>query len=117
MGDFLGPSTVESSIAAAAYWIRDLLTGSIAATIAVVAIATLGFAMLQGHMPWRSGGRIVIGCFILFGAPTIAAGLMTGIHPSGTTVIESGPVAQTTKVSVPTRPPVFDPYAGASVPN
>lgn len=116
MGDLYGPTPADSSLVDATFWVRDLLTGSLAITIAVVAIASLGFAMLQGHLPWRSGARVVLGCFILFGASTIASGLMGLAHTGGVAVINVPPAAPTAKVPLPPKPPVFDPYAGASVP-
>jgi type IV secretory pathway VirB2 component (pilin) len=98
-------------------WVRDLLTGSIGTSIAVLAIAWLGFALLQGRIPVRAGARVVLGCFILFGSPVIAAAFLQMAHPEPTE-----PTAMATQVAPPTillpsHPPQFDPYAGASVPN
>ncbi len=69
-----------SSILAAIEWIELLITGRFATTIAVIAIAYIGLRMLLGQMPVRSAARILIGCFILFGAPTIARGLIGGLR-------------------------------------
>jgi len=69
--------------------------------------------MLQGRLAVREGGRIIIGCFILFGAPLIAQGIMATIRGEDRT--GSQPVAPP-PVAIPTSPPQFDPYAGASVP-
>lgn len=103
----------SSLLASAVNWVADLLTGSLGSAIAVLAIAWAGFSMLQGRLAVREGGRIIIGCFILFGAPLIAQGIMTTVR--GERRIEPQPVA-VPPVAVPASPPQFDPYAGASVP-
>lgn len=115
--DLDGHTAASSSLVDAAFWARDLLAGSIATAVAVLAIAWLGFAMLQGHLPWRSGGRMILGCFVLFGASTIASGLVGLAHTSSSAVFVVPPPPPSAKVPLPARPPVFDPYAGASVPN
>ena len=107
-----------SVLLAVAQWIEGVQRGDLATVIAVVAIASIGFAMLTGRMDLRRGGRIILGCFILFGASAIASGLRSA--------------AQNREASysnvAPAPPPVFirpertdaanryDPYAGASVP-
>jgi type IV secretion system protein VirB2 len=47
----------------------------VATAVAVIAVAMVGFMMLTGRMNWRMGGTVVLGCFILFGATTIVAGI------------------------------------------
>jgi type IV secretion system protein VirB2 len=42
---------------------------------AVIAIASVGFMMLTGRMDWRYGATVIMGCFILFGAGAIVAGI------------------------------------------
>lgn len=58
-------------------WLQDTLLGTVATTVAVIAIAAVGFMMLTGRMNWRHGAVVVIGCFILFGAASIVAGIRT----------------------------------------
>jgi type IV secretion system protein VirB2 len=58
-------------------WLQGTLLGSVATTLAVIAIASVGFMMLTGRMNWRAGAGVVMGCFILFSAPSIAAGIQT----------------------------------------
>jgi len=72
----------NSPIASAAHWIEAVLLGPVALTIAILAVAAYGFLILSGHVDWRRGVRIVIGCFILFGAPLVATGIM-GVSGSG----------------------------------
>ncbi|GAA4644443.1 hypothetical protein GCM10023115_24030 [Pontixanthobacter gangjinensis] len=71
--------------------------------------------MLTGRLEWRQGVRVIAGCFIIFGAPVIAAGLM-GLGQS-----QSAPV-----IAVPPQSPDlgpredlprsdYNPYGGASL--
>lgn len=65
-----------SPITAAIVWLQGALLGSATTMVAIIAIALFGVLMLSGRIDWRRGVRIVIGCFILFSAPMIAAGLL-----------------------------------------
>lgn len=65
----------QPGLVSAAAWLAELMTGTLATFIAILAVASLGFAMLLGRLPARHGMRIVMGCFILFGAPYLAAAL------------------------------------------
>jgi len=56
-------------------WMQDTLLGTVATTIAVIAVAMIGFMMLTGRMNWRHGTVVILGCFILFGAASIVAGI------------------------------------------
>jgi len=56
-------------------WMQDTLLGTMATTVAVIAVAMIGFMMLTGRMNWRHGAVVILGCFILFGAATIVAGI------------------------------------------
>lgn len=100
----------------AGWWVQHLLLGSIATIVAVLAIAATGAAMLTGRIDVRRGAMVIIGCFLLFGAPTIAAGLYAAL--TGTVV---DPTIQKS-LPTPNAPPVqkstdpYDPYAGAAVP-
>lgn len=58
-------------------WLQGTLLGTVATTVAVIAIAVVGFMMLTGRMNWRHGAVVVIGCFILFGAASIVGGIRT----------------------------------------
>lgn len=105
------------AIAEAADWVASLLTGSVGTIVAILAVATIGFAMSQGRVSVRDGARVVIGCFILFGAPLVGRELL------GLARWNSGPAAADVQLAspapivIPTPPPRNrDPYAGASVP-
>lgn len=64
-------------ILGAASWVRDLLMGPLATTVAVIAVAMVGFMMLTGRMNWKHGAVVILGLFILFGAPHIVASIQS----------------------------------------
>jgi type IV secretory pathway VirB2 component (pilin) len=65
----------SSPISGALDWIQGTLMGRVATTVAVIAVAMVGFMMLTGRMNWRYGATVIIGVFILFGAATIVSGI------------------------------------------
>lgn len=71
------PSDPQGSgvVIAAANWLQGTLLGTIATVAAVIAVATVGFMMLTGRMNWRHGAMVILGCFVLFGAGSIVAGI------------------------------------------
>jgi len=56
-------------------WLQGTLLGSVATVVAVIAVASVGFMMLTGRINWRYGAIVILGCFILFGAASIVAGI------------------------------------------
>ncbi len=56
-------------------WLQGTLLGTVATVAAVIAVASVGFLMLTGRMNWRYGATVILGCFILFGASAIVAGI------------------------------------------
>lgn len=56
-------------------WMQGTLLGTIATTVAVIAVAAVGFMMLTGRINWRYGAVVILGCFVLFGAGSIVAGI------------------------------------------
>jgi len=67
-------------LVSAVSWLQGTLLGTIATVVAVIAVAAVGFMMLTGRINWRYGITVVLGCFILFGATSIVA----GIHSTAT---------------------------------
>jgi type IV secretion system protein VirB2 len=65
----------SGAITGALSWLEGTLMGTVATVAAVIAIASVGFMMLTGRMNWRYGATVIIGCFILFGAASIVAGI------------------------------------------
>lgn len=118
-----GPTTDASSLGRAAEWIGAVVQGPIMTSVAVLAIAALGFAMLRGRLSVRRGATVVLGCFIAFGAPAIARGLVGLAHdqsvreePAGQIFVAAPPLRfEPPPTAVP--PADGDPYAGASVRN
>lgn len=64
-------------IIGAARWVQGTLLGTVATVVAVIAVATVGLLMLTGRMNWRYGAIVILGCFILFGAGSIVAGIQS----------------------------------------
>jgi type IV secretory pathway VirB2 component (pilin) len=64
-------------IVGALHWLQATLLGTVATVVAVIAVAVVGFMMLTGRMNWRYGATVILGCFILFGATSIVAGIQT----------------------------------------
>ncbi len=56
-------------------WLQGTLLGTVATVAAVIAVAGVGFMMLTGRLNWRYGATVILGCFILFGAGAIVAGI------------------------------------------
>ncbi|WP_271078706.1 TrbC/VirB2 family protein [Aurantiacibacter sp. MUD61] len=61
----------------AAQWMQGTLLGTLATTVAVMAVAAVGFMMLTGRVNWRFGATVIVGVFIIFGAASIVAGIQT----------------------------------------
>lgn len=110
----LSDQTASDSLVMASSWITAMLSGSLATTVAVIGIAWLGILALSGRISVRQAGLTILGCFLIFGASQIAAGLQSVI---GSEHIDTAPttVAATPPSPAPPPPP-YDPYAGASVP-
>lgn len=64
-------------LVAAARWLQGTLLGTFATVAAVIAVASVGLLMLTGRINWRYGVTVIIGCFILFGAASIVAGIQS----------------------------------------
>ncbi|MFZ4747500.1 MAG: TrbC/VirB2 family protein [Sphingomonas sp.] len=64
-------------LVSAVRWLQGTLLGTVATVVAVIAVASVGFLMLTGRINWRYGATVIIGCFILFGAASIVAGIQS----------------------------------------
>jgi type IV secretory pathway VirB2 component (pilin) len=67
----------SSPLLGALQWVQGTLLGNLATTAAVIAVAVVGFMMLTGRIEWRRGLTVVVGCFIIFGAVAIVAGIQS----------------------------------------
>lgn len=70
----------SGALVSAMNWLQGTLLGTIATVAAIIAVAAVGFMMLTGRINWRYGVTVILGCFILFGASSIVA----GIHSTAT---------------------------------
>lgn len=96
-------------------WLEGTLLGTVATTVAVICVAVAGIEMLTGRLRIRRGATIVAGCFVLFGAASLASGLraMAGGSDKRAELVR---VAEPLAPSYPSpTPSPYDPYAGASV--
>lgn len=107
-----------SAVAAAILWVEGTLLGSVATSVAVLAIFTVGLLMLNGRVDIRRGLAVVVGCFILFGASTIAAGIQSASRSpdQAATAYAADVPPPPPVIAPPPSHPADDPYAGASVP-
>lgn len=64
-------------IVGALAWLQGTLLGTVATVVAVIAIGVVGMLMLAGRINWRYGATVILGCFILFGAASIVAGIQS----------------------------------------
>lgn len=107
--------TDNGSLVAAASWVVQTITGTTASAIAVLAIASVGLAAMAGRIPSRRLVRVVVGIAVVFGAVTLSDGLAGRSNEP----LPIDPPSQPVLPAVTTRPrvsAVYDPYAGASVP-
>ncbi|KQN04359.1 hypothetical protein ASE85_04720 [Sphingobium sp. Leaf26] len=96
-------------------WIERMMLGSLATIAATLAVAIVGFMLLEGRMDWRRGARTIVGCFLIFGAPVITSGLPVSVNASAPAM--SRQTAETEVAPPPPRAPEqYDPYAGAALP-
>lgn len=65
----------SGALVGAVHWVEGTLLGTIATAIAVISVAVVGLLMLTGRLNWRYGATVILGCFILFGAASIVAGI------------------------------------------
>jgi TrbC/VIRB2 pilin len=96
-------------------WAEAVLTGPLATGLAVVAVAGLGYHLLSGQIVLRRAGQVLLGLFILFGAPTIARELSANLRgdPQAAPDQAGGAAVPPAPALKPER---RDPYAGASIP-
>jgi type IV secretory pathway VirB2 component (pilin) len=113
-------------LVSAVQWLQGTLLGTVATTVAIVCIAAVGFMMLSGRVNFRHGASVILGCFILFGASSIVAGVQSTAMAAGwqsgdyapppPIAIAPPPLPPVAIPAAPARPSNADPYAGAAVP-
>lgn len=75
--DSLADPAGSGVIVSAVRWLQGTLLGTVATVVAVIAVASVGLLMLTGRINWRYGATVILGCFILFGAASIVAGIQS----------------------------------------
>ncbi|WP_422058507.1 TrbC/VirB2 family protein [Sphingomonas sp.] len=75
--DTLGDPAGSGVLVSAVQWLQGTLLGTVATVVAVIAVAVVGLMMLTGRINWRYGATVILGCFILFGAASIVAGIQS----------------------------------------
>lgn len=115
LSDPAGSNVLTDAVA----WLQGTMLGTVATLVAILAVASVGLMMLTGRISVRHGATVVVGCFILFGAATIAAGIRAFVGGGGEEAYasEPPPPPPVPPPSPPAPPPANDPYAGASVPS
>ena len=98
-------------------WLVVLLTGAAAVSITTLAVAAIGFSLLKGRVRYERFGRVILGCFVIFGAATIA---------SASSALFGSEDALGLQQTIPVAPPEFQtdetiegayqPYPGAANP-
>ena len=103
-------------------WLQGALLGMIATAVAIIAVASIGIMMLTGRIDFRRAAQAIFGCFIIFGASTIASGILRAVEgdvpgANAAPVVPPAPPAlpQPQAAGPPSAAP-FDPYAGAGLP-
>lgn len=103
-------SPIEASVG----WISDLLFGGVAISLCVLAVAYVGLLMLTGRIRVRTGLSVIVGCFVLLGAPLIASGLMQGAADRGRVAVQA-PIYEDEDPRRDLEAVEPDPYGGASL--
>jgi type IV secretory pathway VirB2 component (pilin) len=114
----------SSVVAAAVLWVEGTLLGTMATTVAVISVAAVGLMMLSGRIDFRRAAGVILGCFVLFGAASIAAGIEAVAGGGGEAPAVGGTGFAAAPYLPPPQPPPApppppanpDPYAGAAVP-
>lgn len=60
-------------------WVVSVLLGDVATALCVIAFIIIGMLMLTGRFAVKEGFRVVVGCFLLLGAPVVADGLLRSL--------------------------------------
>lgn len=101
-------------------WIEGLLHSELVTSIAVLAVAGVGFNLLSGRMAIRRAATVALGCFLVFGASAIARGLF-GVAEHAAPQAPHDIEQQPFEPPMPDEDPlsgqtiVADPYAGATI--
>lgn len=102
----------QSVLREAGDWFSELLTGSFTSSLCIASVALFGILMLTGRIPFRCGLQVLIGCFLLLGAGTLAEDMSEAF--SGEPIaFTSSPVPLQRGEDLP--PAEYNPFVRASV--
>ena len=93
----------------------DTLFGDVAVSLCVIAVAIVGIMLMLGRLGIRDGVRVVIGCFLLLGAPLIAIGLQSTAGEAAASGPPVAPSIEAPYATPPLPPATYAPDAGASL--
>ena len=123
MSSSLATPPGADAIVGAVHWLEATLLGTVATTVAVIAVAWIGMLMLSGRIEVRRGVTTVLGCFVLFGATSIAGGIRAAADAGfggadarlAPAPMAASPLENALDKLPPPPPSAGDPYAGASL--
>lgn len=104
----------EPVLAAGSNWIMGLIGGSLAVSLCVIAMATLGMLMLTGRLTLRRGLQTILGCFVLLGSAGFA-GELAGLTQDREASAQASLAVPPQSADIPLPPVTQDPYSGASL--
>ncbi|MGC6331808.1 TrbC/VirB2 family protein [Rhizorhabdus sp. FW153] len=114
-----GQIVPAASMVTSIQWVRDALLGSVATAVATVAVGSLGYLAFNGHVDIRRAWKTILGCFIIFAAPSIAAGIRgvaSDLLGGSQAPVPDGLANHSTREALQdTSQAARDPYAGAAV--
>lgn len=102
------------SLSDAMSWPLSLLSGPLSLSIASVAVVCFGMLLLDGRIRWRRGISVVLGCFLVFGAPTLTRAF-DGVNKRPSSASDGSTSPDLKTPSLNTTASEYDPYAGAAV--
>ena len=107
----------SGSLGESAAFVGEILTGGMATGLATLALAGVGFAMLAGRLELRRGAAVMLGCFLMIGAPAIARGILGLGNQAGPPPVASleSPASPPGQLDAKKVQQSADPYAGASL--
>lgn len=105
----------DAVLPAASDWLTGTLFGPLAASLCVMAVAFVGLLLMTGRLSIQDGLKVVLGCFVLLGAPAIAAGLRSVAESTALPTPPQASIVMPTTPAPPLPPSSYDPYAGASL--
>ena len=109
----------SGAVVAAVLWLQGTLLGTAATSVAVICVAAVGMMMLSGRISVRRAASVIFGCFIVFGASSIVAGIQSlgggGTTPAYPPQAFVPPAYAPSPATAPASGGA-DPFAGAAVP-